>query len=110
MPPRKRKPKKLTDRELINLYFDGKVAMTNIHNVMGCNELWYDKYYAITHTFKREDIDAIVSCIVQSFKGKSINIIIDKEAHIEGKTSSHICMLCNKKDGHDHGIMINEVY
>ena len=59
MPPRKREPKKLTDRELINLYFDNKVAMTNIHNVMGCNESWYDKYYAITHTFKREDIDAM---------------------------------------------------
>ena len=59
MPPRKREPKKLTNRELINLYFDGKVAMTNIHNVMGCNESWYDKYYAITHTFKREDIDAM---------------------------------------------------
>ena len=59
MPPRKRELKKLTDRELINLYFDNKVAMTNIHNVMGCNESWYDKYYAITHTFKREDIDAM---------------------------------------------------
>lgn len=59
MPPRKRELKKLTDRELINLYFDGNVAMTNIHNVMGCNESWYDKYYAITHTFKREDIDAM---------------------------------------------------
>ena len=59
MPPRKRESKKLTDRELINLYFDGKIAMTNIHNAMGCNESWYDKYYAITHTFKREDIDAM---------------------------------------------------
>lgn len=73
-------------------------------------EISNDNVDIVEIIYKREDIDAIVSCIVQSFKGKSINIIIDKEAYIEGKTSSYICMLCNKEDGHDHGIMINEVY
>ena len=73
-------------------------------------EISNDNVDIVEIIYKREDIDAIVSCIVQSFKGKSINIIIDKEVHIEGKTSSHISMLCNKEDGHDHGIMINEVY
>ena len=45
------KNRHLSDRELINLYFDDKAAIENIRNSMGCNEAWYDKHYAISRTF-----------------------------------------------------------
>lgn len=59
MPTRKREPKKLSDRDLINLYFDNKVAVENIRNSMGCDESWYDKHYAISRTFTREQVNAM---------------------------------------------------
>ena len=59
MPPRKREPKKLSDRDLINLYFDNKVAVENIRNSMGCDESWYDKHYAISRTFTKEQVNAM---------------------------------------------------
>ena len=73
-------------------------------------EISNDHIDIVEMIYKREDINAIISCLVQSFKGKSITLIIDKEVNIEGETSSYISMLCNQKDGHDHGLMINEIY
>ena len=59
MPPRKREPKKLSDRDLINLYFDNKVSVENIRNSMCCNESWYDKHYAISRTFTKEQVNTM---------------------------------------------------
>ena len=59
MPPRSKTLPKLSDRDLINLYFDDKVAIENIRNSMGCNESWYDKHYAISRTFTRDEVNAM---------------------------------------------------
>ena len=49
----------LSTRDVLNIYYDGKVSMNNIHNIMGCNESWYDPYFAIMHTFSRDYINSI---------------------------------------------------
>lgn len=59
MPLRTIKLPMLSDRDLINLYYDDKVAIENIRNSMGCNESWYDKHYAISRTFTKEQVNAM---------------------------------------------------
>ena len=59
MPLRTIKLPILSDRDLINLYYDDKVAIENIRNSMGCNESWYDKHYAISRTFTKEQVNAM---------------------------------------------------
>ena len=59
MPPRTREPRQLSDRELINMYYDNRVNIESIKNSMGCNEAWYDKHYAIAKTFTREEVKAM---------------------------------------------------
>ena len=49
----------LSARDVLNMYYDDKVAVSNIHNVMGCNESWYDPYFAVMHTFSKEYINSI---------------------------------------------------
>jgi hypothetical protein len=49
----------LSARDVLNMYYGDKVAVNNIRNVMGCNESWYDPYFAITHTFSRDYINLI---------------------------------------------------
>lgn len=39
-------------------YMD-KPAIVNMRNSMGCDENWYNSYYAISHTFSREEIEAM---------------------------------------------------
>lgn len=34
-----------------------EVEGTTARNSMGCNESWYSAYYAIQHTFTREEIE-----------------------------------------------------
>lgn len=37
-------------------YMD-KPVVVNFRNRMGCDENWYNSYYAISHTFSREEIE-----------------------------------------------------
>jgi hypothetical protein len=39
-------------------YMD-KPVIVNARNSMGCDENWYNSYYAISHTFSREEIEAM---------------------------------------------------
>lgn len=59
MPPRKRPQKKLSDRDIIRMYHEDRIKIENIKNSMGCNESWYDKHYAVSRTFTKEEVDAM---------------------------------------------------
>lgn len=39
-------------------YMDKPVTV-NARNSMGCDENWYNSYYAISHTFSRKEIEAM---------------------------------------------------
>lgn len=32
---------------------------TDARNIMGCNESWYDSYYAIAHTFTEDELKSM---------------------------------------------------
>lgn len=41
-----------------NLFaFINKPVETNAKNIMGCDENWYNSYYAISHTFTKEELE-----------------------------------------------------
>lgn len=39
--------------------FINKPVVTNTKNIMGCNENWYNSYYSISHTFTKEELEAM---------------------------------------------------
>lgn len=43
-------------KEKLLEYMDAPV-LTTARNSMGCSENWYNSYYAISHTFTREEIE-----------------------------------------------------
>lgn len=45
------------DRQTIELYYQGKFNPSQAKNRMGCNEDWYDCYYAITQTLQPDVVD-----------------------------------------------------
>lgn len=45
----------MTEKEKVFEYMKNPVT-TNARNRMGCNENWYNPYYAITETFDEEEI------------------------------------------------------
>lgn len=39
--------------------FINKPVVTTTKNIMGCNENWYNSYYSISHTFTKEELEAM---------------------------------------------------
>lgn len=39
--------------------FINKPVETNTRNRMGCDENWYNSYYSISHTFTKEELEAM---------------------------------------------------
>lgn len=46
------------NKEKLLEYID-KPFLVDAHNSMGCDENWYNSYYAISHTFSRKEIEAM---------------------------------------------------
>ena len=48
----------MTEKEKLLEYVE-KPVLTTARNSMGCNENWYNSYYAITKTFTIEEINSM---------------------------------------------------
>lgn len=48
----------MSEKEKLFEFID-KPVVTTTKNIMGCNENWYNSYYSISHTFTKEELEAM---------------------------------------------------
>ena len=48
----------MSEKEKLFEFID-KPVVTTTKNIMGCNENWYNSYYSISHTFAKEELEAM---------------------------------------------------
>lgn len=61
----------MTDKEKL---LSETIKESNMRNSMGCSEDWYNCYYAIQHTFTREEIEKMSDAEIANLVKLAVNL------------------------------------